>query len=228
MYEIFIIEVVVYIIGFALCLSSLYSTEWFDLSSTKFKSNITGLSFGLFTECISFVNGTNECSIYYCSNELEDFCVDINACKGGVLISTIAFLIMNIISIVRFILIRNIHVWQEGICTRSILSLLGIVILFGTASGIKSGGNAMPDLLNNYPSGVVTYTLGSGYSKVVISFMCAILCLILQFVSCFYGVSQNNQQEIKYQYLPPQYINPLPLFQDNNNPNPPPKYSSKD
>ena len=80
MYKIFITEVIVYVLGFVLCLSSLFSEDWFSLSSTKFKPNITGISFDLFRECISFVNGTTLCSIYSCSNnsiETKDFCLDI-------------------------------------------------------------------------------------------------------------------------------------------------------
>jgi len=79
MHKIFIAEVVVYFIGFAMCFSSIFSAEMFRLSSDNFKTQITGVSIGLYGECIYFVNGTSNCFLYTCSNtpELKDFSVDI-------------------------------------------------------------------------------------------------------------------------------------------------------
>jgi hypothetical protein len=232
MYKILIIEVVIYIIGFVLCLKSLFSTEWFNLSSFIFiKKNISGVSIGLFTECTRFVNGTNKCSIYSCSNstDTKDFCVDIVECIFGLFISAVAFLILNIFSLVRGILICYSQGWREGICTRINISACGIVALIGTALGVGYGSHSMPDLLKSLPPGVVAYTIGSGYSMVIVAFSCALICLILQCISCYNRWMQSNQQQIIYQYLPqptePQYNNPL--FQGNIYSQPPPIYSSK-
>ena len=232
MHIIFMIEVIIYIIGFILCLSSLFSTEWFNLSSVFHKpSNINGQTVDLFRVCTKFVNGTNTCVLYSCSNtsRTQDFCEDIIACRFGLLISSIAFLILNIISLIRGILMCYSQIWNEGICTCINVSLCGIVAFIGTAICVGYGSNIMPDLLQSLPVGLITYTIGSGYIMVIVSFNCAILCLILQCISCCNRYSRNNQPQIIYQYLPqpaePQYNNPL--FHNNINPQPPPTYTSK-
>ena len=234
MHKLFIIEVIIYILGFILCVSSIFSSELFNLSSAYFKNNITGLSFGVYGECIHFVNGTKHCFLYSCSNlpELKDFCEDITECKFGLIISAIAFLIMNIMSLVRGILICYNSVWQEGICTNINVSLFGVVALIGTAIGAGSGAQASIDFLKIYPPGLITSTIGSGYTMIIIALICALLCLILQCMSCCNRFSRNNQPQIIYHYLPQptdqQYINPL--FQGNiiqQTSQPPPTYSSK-
>ena len=235
MHKIFIIEVLVYVIGFAMCLWSLLSTDWFNLSSIIFiKLNVTGYSIDLFREHIIFINGTTTHAIYSCSNtpELKNFCEDTKACIFGLLISAIAFLIMNIISLIRGIQICYNAVWQEGICTNINVSLFGVVALIGTAIGAGSGAQAMPDFVKEFPPGLITYTIGSGYTMIIVALICALLCLILQCMSCCNRFSRNNQPQIIYHYLPqpaePQYNNPL--FQGNiiqQLPQPPPTYSSK-
>ena len=220
MHKIFIAEVVVYFIGFAMCLSTIFSADLFSLSSDNFKTNITGVSIGLYVECLYFANETSKCFLYSCSNtrELKDFCGDITACRFGIILATIAFLIMNIMSLVRCALRCNKE-WQEGTCTRLSASLFGVVAFIGTAIGAGSGAQSSTDFLKIYPPGLVTSNLGSGYSMLIVALICAILCLVLQCVSCFKRWSGNNQPQ--YQYLPePQYNNPL--FENN-----PPVYSSK-
>jgi hypothetical protein len=229
MYKIFIAEVVVYIIGLTLCISSIFSTEWYDLSSDIYKSyNITGKTVDLFRVCTKFVNGTNKCLLYSCSNtsETKDFCEDIIACRLGMLISSIAFLIMSILYLVRCAVILNIPGRQEGKCIRLSVTLLAVVAFIGTTISVGYGAQAMPDLLKVLPPGLITYTNGTGYIMVIVAFICAFLCLILQCVSCLNQLTENNHPV--YQYLPEpseqQYINPI--FQDINT-QPPPIYSSK-
>lgn len=220
MNKIFIAEVVVYVIGFAMCFSSIFSAEMFRLSSDNFKTHITGVSIGLYGECIYFVNGTSNCFLYTCSNrsELKDFCEDIKACRFGLIIAAIAFLIMSILSFVRCILFCYNAVGQEKICT-PINVIFGIVAFIGTAIGAGSAAQSSRNFLKIYPAGLVSSNLGSGYSMLIVALICAILCLGLQTLSCFKRWSQNNQPQ--YQYLPePQYNNPL---YENN----PPVYSSK-
>lgn len=218
MHKIFIAEVLVYLIGFVMCFSTIFSADLFSLSSDNFKTQITGVSIGLYGECIYFVNGTNNCFLYSCSNtpELKDFCVDIKACRFGLIIAAIAFMIMCILSLVRCILICYNAMGQERLCT-FINVIFGMVAFIGTAIGAGSGAQASSDFLKIYPPGLVTSNLGSGYSMLIVALICGILCLCLQCLSCFNRLSQNNQ----YHYLPePQYNNPL--FQNN-----PPVYSSK-
>jgi hypothetical protein len=238
MHKIFIIEVLVYVIGFSLCLSSLLSTDWFNLTiSPNYKinniNNVTGQSIDLFRVCTRFANGTKKCLFYSCSNssETEDFCEDIKACRFGLLISTISLLIICIMSLIRCILICYNAVGQEGICT-IINIIFGMVAFIGTAIGIGYGAYSMPDLLKSLPPGLFIITIGPGYIMVIISFICALLCILLQYISCCNRFSRKNQPQIIYHYLPQttdqQYINPL--FQGNiiqQLPPPPPSYSSK-
>jgi hypothetical protein len=221
MHKIFIAEVVVYFIGFAMCLSTIFSADLFSLSSDNFKTNnVKGISIGVYGGCIHFVNGTSNCFLYSCSNtpELKDFCADITACRFGLIIATIAFLIMSILSLVRCILFCYNAMGQERLCT-IINVIFGMVAFIGTAIGAGSGAQSSTDFLKIYPAGLVTSNLGSGYSMLIVALICAILCLGLQCVSCFKRWSRDNQPQ--YQYLPePQYINPL--FENN-----PPVYSSK-
>jgi len=117
---------------------------------------------------------------------------------------------------------------MEGFITRISVSVFDLIALSGTAIGIGYGARAMPDLFKNFPPGLFTYTLGSGYTMVVISFICALMCLIFQCFSCCYILTRNNPPRIVYQYIPlqtdQQYTNPL--FQ-NNIKLVPPAYSSK-
>jgi len=107
---------------------------------------------------------------------------------------------------------------QERLCT-IINVIFGMVAFIGTAIGAGSGAQASSDFLKIYPPGLVTSNLSSGYSMLIVALICAILCLVLQSLSCFNRWSQKNQPQ--YQYLPePQYNNPL--FENN-----PPVYSSK-
>ena len=223
MYKIFITEVVVYTIGLTLCISSIFSTEWYNLSSDIFKSNnITGKTVDLFRVCTKFVNGTNICLIYSCSNtsEPKDFCEDIMACRLGMLVSSLAFLIMSILYLVRCAVILNIPGRQEGKCIRLSVTSLAVVAFIGTTVSVGYGAQAMPDLLKVLPPGLISYTIGTGYIMVIVSLICAFLCLILQWISCLGQLVQNNQPV--YQYIrEPDYI-----VNEAYNPQPP-AYESK-
>ena len=231
MQKLFIIEVIIYILGFILCVSSIFSSELFNLSSANFKSNnVKGISIGVYGGCIHFVNGTNNCFLYSCTNstDLTDFCEDIKACRFGLFISALALLIMCIMSLIRCVLICCNVVGQEGICT--IINLIfGMVAIIGTSLGAGSGAQASIDFLNIYPPGLVISTLGSGYTMIIVALICSLLCIILQCGPCCNRYSRNNQTQIIYQYIPQptesQYNNPL--FHNNINPQPPPTYTSK-
>jgi hypothetical protein len=226
MYKILIIEIIINIMGFITCLSSIFSLDWFIISSSS-KTNITGKSIGLYEECIYFENGTNECSIYSCSNtsELKKFCEDIIGCRYGMIISTIAFLSNGIISLIRIILICNIDGWEEGICTHLSIFFFGLFALFQTGIGIGYGTMAMSDFIKINPTGFITSTFGSGYYMVIISFIFALICLLHHCIFCCTG-SHKNQTKIRYNYLP--NVNDEDynlLLQDDSNP--PPIYSAK-
>lgn len=246
MYKIIITEVIIYVIGCVLCCVSLYSTDWFNVSLKKSINNITGFSFGLSRGCESFVNGTSSCSSYYddCSNSpFADFCVDMIICRMWITISAMMFIIILIMSLFRSILIMyNINKLSEGMRNYAclfcminligtvIISLFGILALIGTAIGVGYGADAMQELLQIFHNlSLVTFTFGSGYRMIIVSIICASMCLIIQYGFCYKRWSPNNQPHIIYQYLPPQtelhHINPL--IQDNINTQPPPIYSSK-
>ena len=229
MYKILIIEIIINIIGFITCLSSIFSLDWFIISSSSSKTNITGKSIGLYEECVYFENGTNECSIYSCSNtsELKNFCEDIIGCRYGMIISTIAFLSNGIISLIRIILMCNIDGWEEGICTHLSIFFFGLFALFQTGIGIGYGTIAMSDFIKINPTGFITSTFGLGYKMVIISFICALICFIHQYILCCTG-SHKNQTQNRYIYLPnvnDEEYNNLLLQGDDSNP--PPIYSAK-